>query len=106
MEGRHSEDHGPLDHPSPHVLIGLLLLRGKPTSWGCPPLSPQPLLFLGNILQIDRKDLLKSLHAVRKRGGRVGKQVVCGWEKFMDSKAVGNQTVEGTLQVSLGIIFI
>ncbi|KAM9631638.1 LOW QUALITY PROTEIN: cytochrome P450 2B11-like [Trichechus inunguis] len=54
-------------------LTGLLLLWvwGHPTSRGHLPPGPPPLPFLGNILQIDHKDLLKSFQKLREKYGNV-----------------------------------
>lgn len=51
------------------VLTGLLLLlaRGHPKAHGRLPPGPRPLAFLGNILQMDRRGLLKSFLRVRCR---------------------------------------
>nr|XP_014332143.1 PREDICTED: cytochrome P450 2B4-like [Bos mutus] len=45
------------------LFIGLLLLWGRPASRGCLPPGPWPLPFLGNVLQMDQKGLLKSFQA-------------------------------------------
>lgn len=49
------------------VLTGLLLLlaRDHPKAHGRLPPGPRPLAFLGNILQMDRRGLLKSFLRVR-----------------------------------------
>ncbi|KAG8511378.1 Cytochrome P450 2B11 [Galemys pyrenaicus] len=55
------------------VLMGLLLLltRGQPQSHGCLPPGPRPLPLLGNLLQMDRKGLLKSFLKLRDKYGDV-----------------------------------
>ncbi|XP_004620832.2 cytochrome P450 2B4-like [Sorex araneus] len=55
------------------VLTGLLLLmtRGQPKARGRLPPGPRPLPFLGNLLQMDRKGLLKSFLKIRDQYGDV-----------------------------------
>ncbi|XP_044786613.2 cytochrome P450 2B4-like isoform X2 [Bubalus bubalis] len=53
------------------LFIGLLLLWGCPASRGCLPPGPWPLPFLGNVLQMDQKGLLKSFQALREKYGDV-----------------------------------
>ncbi|XP_004620836.2 cytochrome P450 2B11-like [Sorex araneus] len=55
------------------VLAGLLLLmaRGQPKARGRLPPGPHPLPFLGNLLQMDRKGLLKSFLKIRDQYGDV-----------------------------------
>ncbi|XP_025770635.1 cytochrome P450 2B11-like [Puma concolor] len=55
------------------VLTGLLLLlaRGHPKAHGHLPPGPRPLAFLGNILQMDRRGLLKSFLRLREKYGDV-----------------------------------
>uniref|UniRef100_A0A4W2HZ60 Cytochrome P450 2B4-like n=1 Tax=Bos indicus x Bos taurus TaxID=30522 RepID=A0A4W2HZ60_BOBOX len=50
------------------LFIGLLLLWGRPASRGCLPPGPWPLPFLGNVLQMDQKGLLKSFQLREKYG--------------------------------------
>ncbi|XP_033621698.1 cytochrome P450 2B4 [Fukomys damarensis] len=55
------------------VLLGLLVLlfRGHPKAHGLLPPGPRPLPFLGNLLQMDRKGLLKSILQLREKYGDV-----------------------------------
>ncbi|XP_005415127.1 PREDICTED: cytochrome P450 2B4-like isoform X2 [Chinchilla lanigera] len=55
------------------LLSGLLLLmfRGHPKTHGHLPPGPRPLPFLGNLLQMDRKGLLKSFLQFREKYGDV-----------------------------------
>ncbi|XP_004874311.1 cytochrome P450 2B4 isoform X2 [Heterocephalus glaber] len=55
------------------LLMGLLVLlfRGHPKAHGHLPPGPRPLPFLGNLLQMNRKGLLKSVLQVRKKYGDV-----------------------------------
>ena len=55
------------------LLTGLLLLlaRGRPKAHGRLPPGPRPLPFLGNLLQMDRRGLLKSFLRLRERYGDV-----------------------------------
>ncbi|XP_039105493.1 cytochrome P450 2B11-like [Hyaena hyaena] len=55
------------------VLMGLLLLlaRAHPKAHGRLPPGPHPLPFLGNILQMDRRGLLKSFLQLREKYGDV-----------------------------------
>ncbi|XP_004648669.1 cytochrome P450 2B4-like [Octodon degus] len=55
------------------VLTGLLLLlfRGHPKAHGHLPPGPRPLPFLGNLLHMDRKGLLKSFLKFREKYGDV-----------------------------------
>ncbi|XP_078294535.1 cytochrome P450 2B11-like isoform X2 [Panthera onca] len=55
------------------VLTGLLLLlaRDHPKAHGRLPPGPRPLAFLGNILQMDRRGLLKSFLRLREKYGDV-----------------------------------
>ncbi|XP_055992689.1 cytochrome P450 2B11-like [Sorex fumeus] len=55
------------------VFAGLLLLmaRGHPKARGRLPPGPRPLPFLGNLLQMDRKGLLKSFLKIRDQYGDV-----------------------------------
>ncbi|XP_020010699.1 cytochrome P450 2B4-like [Castor canadensis] len=55
------------------LLTGLLLLlvRGHPKDHGHLPPGPRPLPFVGNILQMDRKGLLKSFLQLREKYGDV-----------------------------------
>ncbi|XP_037372515.1 cytochrome P450 2B11-like [Talpa occidentalis] len=55
------------------VLTGLLLLmaRGQPKAYRRLPPGPRPLPFLGNLLQMDRKGLLKSFLQLRDKYGDV-----------------------------------
>ncbi|XP_007941333.1 cytochrome P450 2B11 [Orycteropus afer afer] len=55
------------------LFTGLLLLlaRGHPKGHGCLPPGPRPLPFLGNLLQMDRKGLLKSFLKFQKKYGDV-----------------------------------
>ncbi|XP_057568163.1 cytochrome P450 2B11-like [Hippopotamus amphibius kiboko] len=55
------------------LLSGLLLLlaRGRPKAHGCLPPGPHPLPFLGNLLQMDRRGLLKSFLRLRGKYGDV-----------------------------------
>ncbi|XP_055991605.1 cytochrome P450 2B11-like [Sorex fumeus] len=55
------------------VLTGLLLLmaRGQPATRGRLPPGPRPLPFLGNLLKMDRKGLLKSFLKIRDQYGDV-----------------------------------
>uniref|UniRef100_A0A8C2SDJ5 Uncharacterized protein n=1 Tax=Capra hircus TaxID=9925 RepID=A0A8C2SDJ5_CAPHI len=53
------------------LFIGLLLLWGCPASQGHLPPGPWPLPFLGNVLQMDQKGLLKSFQPLREKYGDV-----------------------------------
>uniref|UniRef100_A0A8C3VV24 Cytochrome P450 family 2 subfamily B member 6 n=1 Tax=Catagonus wagneri TaxID=51154 RepID=A0A8C3VV24_9CETA len=55
------------------VLTGLLLLlaRGHPKARGSLPPGPRPLPFLGNLLQMDRRGLLKSFLRLQEKYGDV-----------------------------------
>ncbi|XP_070306927.1 cytochrome P450 2B4-like [Odocoileus virginianus] len=53
------------------IFTGLLLFWGHPVSWGRLPPGPWPLPFLGNVLQMDQKGLLKSFQALREKYGDV-----------------------------------
>ncbi|XP_037675222.1 cytochrome P450 2B11-like [Choloepus didactylus] len=55
------------------VLTGLLLLlaRGHPKAKGRLPPGPRPLPFLGNLLQMDRRGLLRSFLRLREKYGDV-----------------------------------
>uniref|UniRef100_A0A9L0KFF5 Uncharacterized protein n=1 Tax=Equus asinus TaxID=9793 RepID=A0A9L0KFF5_EQUAS len=55
------------------LLMGLLLLlvRGHPKAYGRLPPGPRPLPFLGNLLQMDRRGLLKSFIKLQEKYGDV-----------------------------------
>nr|XP_008542926.1 PREDICTED: cytochrome P450 2B4-like [Equus przewalskii] len=55
------------------LLMGLLLLlvRGHPKAYGHLPPGPRPLPFLGNLLQMDRRGLLKSFLKLQEKYGGV-----------------------------------
>uniref|UniRef100_F6R4L7 Cytochrome P450 family 2 subfamily B member 6 n=1 Tax=Equus caballus TaxID=9796 RepID=F6R4L7_HORSE len=55
------------------LLMGLLLLlvRGHPKAYGHLPPGPRPLPFLGNLLQMDRRGLLKSFLKLQEKYGDV-----------------------------------
>ncbi|KFO33660.1 cytochrome P450 2B4 [Fukomys damarensis] len=55
------------------LLLGLLVLlfRGHPKAHGHLPPGPRPLPFLGNLLQMDRKGLVKTILQLREKYGDV-----------------------------------
>ncbi|XP_058387056.1 cytochrome P450 2B11-like [Diceros bicornis minor] len=55
------------------LLLGLLVLsvRGRPKAQGHLPPGPRPLPFLGNLLQMDRRGLLKSILRLQEKYGDV-----------------------------------
>ncbi|XP_012588924.1 PREDICTED: cytochrome P450 2B4-like [Condylura cristata] len=75
------------------VLLGLLLLQGHFNSRGRLPPGPWPLPFLGNILQINHKGLLKSFQTLREKYGDVftvylGSKpavILCGYEAVREA---------------------
>uniref|UniRef100_A0A8C0M3Q6 Uncharacterized protein n=2 Tax=Canis lupus familiaris TaxID=9615 RepID=A0A8C0M3Q6_CANLF len=69
------------------VFIGLLLLWVHPASRGCLPQGPWPLLFLGNILQIDHK-AGPCLHSC---GRSMGMSSQSTWDPGLSSPCVGTE---------------
>ena len=90
------------------LFTGLLLLWGCPASRGHLPTGPWTLPVLGNILQMNPKDLLKSLEAVRWKGhqGVESKRWMNGKELPVSKGAQGGRsTLDGVPQTPLGAVF-
>ncbi|XP_049643458.1 cytochrome P450 2B11-like [Suncus etruscus] len=93
------------------VFTGILLLLTKdhPKKHGCLPPGPRPLPFLGNLLQMDRKGLLKSFLKMRKQYGDVftlhlGPRrvvILCGTETIREALVDQGDAFSGRIEIAV-----
>uniref|UniRef100_A0A452FU57 Cytochrome P450 family 2 subfamily B member 6 n=1 Tax=Capra hircus TaxID=9925 RepID=A0A452FU57_CAPHI len=90
------------------LLTGLLILliRGRPKARGHLPPGPRPLPFLGNLLQMDRKGLLKSF--LRKYGdvftvylGPRPVVIICGTEAIREALVDQAEVFSGRAKIAV-----
>ncbi|XP_010983534.1 cytochrome P450 2B4 [Camelus dromedarius] len=93
------------------LLVGFLLLlaRGRPKAHGHLPPGPRPLPLLGNILQVDRKGLLKSFLKLQEKYGDVftvylGPRpvvVICGTDAVREALVDQAEAFSGRAQIAV-----
>ncbi|XP_043293542.1 cytochrome P450 2B4-like [Cervus canadensis] len=93
------------------LLTGLwvLLARGRPKAHGCLPPGPRPLPFLGNLLQMDRKGLLKSFLRFQQKYGDVftvylGPRpvvIICGTEAIREALVDQAEAFSGRAKIAV-----
>ncbi|KAI4558530.1 hypothetical protein MJT46_013172 [Ovis ammon polii x Ovis aries] len=93
------------------LLTGLLILlaRGRPKARGHLPPGPRPLPFLGNLLQMDRKGLLKSFLRFQQKYGDVftvylGPRpvvIICGTEAIREALVDQAEVFSGRAKIAV-----
>ncbi|EPY77315.1 hypothetical protein CB1_001276010 [Camelus ferus] len=93
------------------LLVGFLLLlaRGRPKAHGHLPPGPRPLPLLGNILQVDKKGLLKSFLKLQEKYGDVftvylGPRpvvVICGTDAVREALVDQAEAFSGRAQIAV-----
>uniref|UniRef100_A0A8B9Y6J7 Unspecific monooxygenase n=1 Tax=Bos mutus grunniens TaxID=30521 RepID=A0A8B9Y6J7_BOSMU len=93
------------------LLTGLLVLlaRGRPKAHGRLPPGPRPLPFLGNLLQMDRKGLLKSFLRFQQKYGDVftvylGPRpvvIICGTEAIREALVDQAEVFSGRAKIAV-----
>ncbi|XP_040108674.1 cytochrome P450 2B11-like isoform X2 [Oryx dammah] len=93
------------------LLTGLLILlaRGRPKAHGHLPPGPRPLPFLGNLLQMDRKGLLKSFLRFQQEYGDVftvylGPRpvvIICGTEAIREALVDQAEVFSGRAKIAV-----